>query len=68
MSLPAPKPGFRPVLTPGIAEVRYSLPDLLREVQLERNATAFAVEKLDQVEITKLFSKNRARRVTRARK
>jgi hypothetical protein len=68
MNSPAAKPGFRPVLTPGIAEVRYSLPDLLREVQTERHATAFAIEKLDQVEITKLFQKNRTRRVARARK
>jgi len=60
--------GFQPVPTPGIAEVRYSLPALLKEVQVERTASAFAIEKLDQVEITKLFQKNRTRRVTRARK
>jgi len=60
--------GFQPVATPGIAEVRYSLPALLKEVQVERTASAFAIEKLDQVEITKLFQKNRTRRVTRARK
>lgn len=41
----------------GITEVRYSLPDLLKEVRLERNAPAFAMEKLDQVEIAKLFNK-----------
>jgi hypothetical protein len=46
----------------GIAEVRYSLPELLREVRQERNAPAFAMEKLDQVEIAKLFKK-RPRRV-----
>jgi hypothetical protein len=59
---------FRPAPTPGISEVRYSLPTLLKEVQVERTASAFAIEKLDQVEITKLFQKNRTRRVTRARK
>lgn len=42
---------------PGIAEVRYSLPELLQEVRQERNAPAFAMEKLDQVEIAKLFKK-----------
>ncbi|MDI1251153.1 MAG: hypothetical protein PSV13_19985 [Lacunisphaera sp.] len=41
----------------GITEVRYSLPDLLNEVRQERNAPAFAMEKLDQVEIAKLFKK-----------
>ncbi len=46
----------------GISEVRYFLPDLLREVQLERNAPAFAMEKLDRVEIAKLFTKPRPRR------
>jgi hypothetical protein len=46
----------------GISEVRYSLPDLLREVQLERNAAVFAMEKLDRTEISKLFQKNRTRR------
>ena len=45
-----------------ISEVRYSLPDLLREVQLERNAAVFAMEKLDRTEISKLFQKNRPRR------
>jgi hypothetical protein len=41
---------------------------LLREVQLERNAPAFAMEKLDQVEIAKLFQKNRPRRAIKSRK
>jgi hypothetical protein len=46
----------------GIAEVRYSLPDLLREVQLERSAAVFALEKLDRTEIAKIFEKSRPRR------
>ena len=58
----------KPLPLAGLAEVRYSLPELLREVQLERNAPAFATEKLDQVEIAKLFQKNRARRASRPRK
>lgn len=53
---------------PGLAEVRYSLPALLRDVQVERNAAAYAFEKLDQLEIAKLFKKNRVRRATRPRK
>lgn len=57
---PAPPPPAAPA--PGIAEVRYSLPGLLQEVRQERNAPAFAMEKLDQVEIGKLFKK-RPRRV-----
>ncbi|RXK55800.1 hypothetical protein ESB00_07920 [Oleiharenicola lentus] len=48
--------------------VRYSLPQLLREVKLEREAPAFAMEKLDQVEIGKLFSKKRPRRALKAEK
>ncbi|MDQ5978116.1 MAG: hypothetical protein QG602_1088 [Verrucomicrobiota bacterium] len=48
--------------------VRYSLPQLLREVKLEREAPAFAMEKLDQTEIGKLFSKKRPRRALKAEK
>ncbi len=53
---------------PGLQGVRYSLPDLLREVQLEREAPAFAMEKLEQGEIAKLFQKNRPRRAIKPRK
>ena len=52
----------------GLNEVRYSLPQLLNEVKLERKASAFAMEKLEQVEIAKLFQKNRIRRVSKPRK
>lgn len=60
-----------PILTPdetltvpkvSIAEVRYSLPDLLRELNAERGSAAFAMEKLDQTEIAKLFKSKGARR------
>jgi hypothetical protein len=61
-------PTSPPTPPPGLSEVRFSLPELLREVQLERNAPAFAVEKLDQVEIAKLFQKNRPRRAAASRK
>jgi len=45
-----------------IAEVRYSLPDLLRELNAERGSAVFAMEKLDQTEIAKLFKAKGARR------
>ena len=38
-----------------IAEVKYSLPDMLEELKVERAASTFAMEKLDQNEIGKLF-------------
>ena len=36
-------------------EVRYSLPELLEEIKAERATSTFAMEKLDQHEIGKLF-------------
>lgn len=38
-----------------LAEVRYSLPDILEELKAERAAASFAMERLDQSEIGKLF-------------
>jgi len=58
-------PTGTPVPATGLAEIRYSLPDLLREVQDERAAPAYANEKLDQVEISKLFRKKRPARATK---
>jgi hypothetical protein len=52
----------------GISEVRYSLPTLLKEIYRERATAAFALEKLDQVEIGKLFAKKRSRRALNSRK
>ena len=43
-----------PFQTP-IEEVRYSLPEILMELQAERTEGSFAMEKLSQVEIDKLF-------------
>jgi hypothetical protein len=68
MSARTPAGGPPPLPATGITEVRYSLPELLREVQLERDAPAFAMEKLEQVEIAKLFQKNRPRRAPRSGK
>jgi hypothetical protein len=45
-----------------ITEVRYSLPEMLKELQVERAASSFSMEKLDQVEIGKLFKTKAARR------
>lgn len=56
----------RPI--PTLQGVRYSLPVLLQEVQAERETPAFAMEKLDQGEIAKLFQRNRPRRVPKPRK
>jgi hypothetical protein len=53
---------------PVLAEVRYSLPEMLREIALERSSQALAMEKLDQTEIAKLFSKPRPRRALKSRK
>ena len=64
-SVPAELPSGKPAPVTGLSEVRYSLPDLLREIQVERNAPAFANEKLDQVEIAKLFQRKRPRRANK---
>jgi len=45
-----------------IAEIRYSLPDLLAELKLDRTTGSFSMEKLDQTEITKLFENHKKRR------
>jgi hypothetical protein len=47
---------------PLAATVRYSLPALLAELKLERTTGSFAQEKIDQVEITKLFTTATRRR------
>ncbi|MBI5768831.1 MAG: hypothetical protein HZA93_13620 [Verrucomicrobia bacterium] len=46
----------------GLAEVRYPLPQLLNELKRERSAGTFAMEKLDQTEIGKLFKTKGPRR------
>ena len=62
MSAPAdPTP---PLPSHAIAEVRYSLPQMLEELKAERAAGSFAMEKLDQAEIGKLF---KAKAVPRAK-
>ena len=51
-----------------IGEVRYSLPQLLKELEIERAAGIYAMEKLDQVEITKLFKAQTAARRAKSKK
>lgn len=53
-STPAP----RPVL----AEIKYSLPELLAEISNERATGSYGMEKLEQQEIQKLFKSKPARR------
>jgi hypothetical protein len=52
----APKPAM-------LAEVKYSLPELLAEIQAEKGSASFAMEKLDQAEIGKLFKTKKPVRV-----
>ncbi len=49
-----------------IAEVRYSLPSLMDELKLERTTGSFAMEKLNQVEIAKVFKSKKAKRRAQA--
>ncbi len=54
---PAPKPRA------AIGEVRYSLPEMLEELKVERSSGSFSLEKLDQTEIGKMFKAKPTRRV-----
>ncbi len=38
-----------------LTEVKYSLPEMLAELEAEKGSASFAMEKLDQSEIGKLF-------------
>ncbi|MFA6959772.1 MAG: hypothetical protein WC205_03360 [Opitutaceae bacterium] len=51
-----------PIGLPPLREVRYSLPELLAELQSERTTGAFSQEKLHQIEIGKLFKNRKKRR------
>jgi hypothetical protein len=59
-------PSSPPPPTLAIAEVRYSLPLLLEELKAERAASTFAMERLDQGEIGKLFKSKSARGKSKA--
>jgi hypothetical protein len=40
------------------AEVKYSLPELLRDVNVDRSSSLFSMEKLDQDAISRLFEQH----------
>lgn len=65
-----PPPTVESVTVPPliIAEVRYSLPQMLKELEIERAAGSFAMEKLDQTEIGKLFKAQTPRRRVKSKK
>jgi hypothetical protein len=44
------------------AEVRYSLPELLRDVKIDRSSGLFSMEKLDQDTISRLYEQQHSRR------
>jgi hypothetical protein len=50
-----------------IGEIRYSLAEMLREIEVERRESSFAMETLDQLEIKKMFT-NRRRKNARGKK
>jgi hypothetical protein len=58
-----PPPVTEPPKSGVLAEVRYSLPQILAELDLERGSASFAMEKLDQSEIGKLFKSKKTARV-----
>jgi len=58
-----PDPSSPPVAKkPVLTEVKYSLPEMLEEIKGERTSGSFAMEKLEQQDIKKLFKKKPARR------
>lgn len=59
---PSPEPADFDLKKFEIQEVRYSLPEMLRELHVERTHSFFSKEIIDQVEINKIFAEARARR------
>jgi hypothetical protein len=47
------------------AEVKYSLPELLRDVKQDRSSSLFSMEKLDQDAISRLFEQHNSRRASK---
>jgi hypothetical protein len=56
---PIASPSEASVRLPQVSEVRYSLAELLREIEVERRESSFSMETLDQVEIQKMFANRR---------
>jgi len=60
--MPDRVPEAKPVApAPLIREVRYSLPEMLSEIELERSESSLGMETLDQAEIRELFAKSKRR-------
>ena len=65
MSFPDPIGAAKPAEAPKavvLTEVKYSLPEMLAELDAERGSASFAMEKLNQAEIGKLFKAKKANR------
>ncbi len=60
-ALPSPESASASPFT----EVKYSLPELLRDVLVDRSSSLFSMEKLDQDTISRLFEQYNARRDSR---
>ena len=59
----SPDPTAPPVAKKtALKEVRYSLPEMLEEIKSERTTGSFGMEKLEQQDIKKLFTKKPTRR------
>jgi len=60
--MPDREPEAKPAVpVPLIREVRYSLLDMLSEIELERSESSLGMETLDQTEIRELFAKSKRR-------
>ena len=56
------KASHLPIANALLPTVKYSLPELLAELQLEKQVGGFAMEKLPQADISKLFQAQNKRR------
>jgi hypothetical protein len=63
---PSPKPEAES--TSPFSEVKYSLPELLQDVKLDRSSSLFSMEKLDQDTISRLFEQHNLRRASKSGK
>jgi hypothetical protein len=61
-------PDFEADASMQFSEVKYSLPELLRDVKLDRSSSLFSMEKLDQDTISRLFEQHHSRRGTSSEK
>lgn len=59
MSEPKTDPSVQLETLIEVQEVRYSLPQLLKELEVERTSSVFSKEILDQTEISKIFDQKK---------